>query len=237
MTHQPPAMDADIRVMLVEDDPATSARLTSALASVPGIHVMATCQNRVSACEWLTVNTPDVVLCDLGLPDGSGIDVIRFARRRHPHCECMVITMFGDEANVLASISAGATGYLLKDASDEDLRASVRELRAGGSPMSPVIARRVINRLRDANIPAPRAVRAEPATPLLPEAVVALSARESEILDLVARGYTYAEIARHLSISVNTVAAHIRNIYGKLAVNSRSEAVFEAHKLGLLKSM
>lgn len=223
------APEADIRVLLVEDDPATSVRLQNALASLPGIQVMAACAQRASACEWLAAHEPDVLLCDLGLPDGSGIDVIRHARRLHPRCDCMVITMFGDEANVLASIAAGATGYLLKDESDDNLRASVLELRAGGSPMSPVIARKVITRLRSASVPGIPAQGA-------PGMDVTLSARETEVLDLISRGYTYAETAGHLAISVHTVQAHIKNIYGKLAVNSRTEAVFEAHKLGLLKT-
>lgn len=140
-------MNADIRVLLVEDDPATSARLRSELDSEPGIRVVAEYGERAGACAWLAAHEPDVLLCDLSLPDGSGIDVIRFARQRYPRCDCMVITMFGDEANVLASIAAGATGYLLKDASGDNLRASVRELRAGGSPMSPEIARKIITRL------------------------------------------------------------------------------------------
>ena len=231
--NQSPAPEADIRVLLVEDDPATSARLQSALGSLPGIQVVAACAQRASACEWLDTQEPDVLLCDLGLPDGSGIDVIRHARRLHPRCDCMVITMFGDEANVLASIAAGATGYLLKDESDDNLRASVLELRSGGSPMSPVIARKVITRLRSASapgLPAPDERSAQGAE-------VTLSARETEVLDLISRGYTYAETAGHLSISVHTVQAHIKNIYGKLAVNSRTEAVFEAHKLGLLKTL
>ena len=226
------APEADIRVLLVEDDPATSARLQSALASLPGIQVMAACARRASACEWLAAHEPDVLLCDLGLPDGSGIDVIRHARRLYPRCDCMVITMFGDEANVLASIAAGATGYLLKDESDDNLRASVLALRAGGSPMSPVIARKVITRLRSASVPGIPA----PDTQGAPGMDVTLSARETEVLDLISRGYTYAETAGHLAISVHTVQAHIKNIYGKLAVNSRTEAVFEAHKLGLLKT-
>ncbi|AJG24533.1 response regulator transcription factor [Cupriavidus basilensis] len=227
------APEADIRVLLVEDDPATSARLQSALASLPGIQVMAACAQRASACEWLGAHEPDVLLCDLGLPDGSGIDVIRHARRLYPRCDCMVITMFGDEANVLASIAAGATGYLLKDESDDNLRASVLALRAGGSPMSPVIARKVITRLRSASVPGIPA----PDAPGAPGMDVTLSARETEVLDLISRGYTYAETAGHLAISVHTVQAHIKNIYGKLAVNSRTEAVFEAHKLGLLKTL
>lgn len=230
----PAVPEPDIRVLLVEDDPATRGRLVQALDSLPGVRVAAACADRQSALTWLAANEPDVLLSDLGLPDGSGIDVIRDARERYPRCDCMVITMFGDEANVLASIAAGATGYLLKDETDDNVRAAVLALRAGGSPMSPVIARKVITQLRGA-VPGP-AVSPAPA-PGPGGAEVSLSARETEVLDLISRGYTYAETASHLSISVHTVQAHIKNIYGKLAVNSRTEAVFEAHKLGLLKTL
>ncbi len=225
--------EPDIRVLIVEDDPATRGRLTQALGGQSGICVAAACGDRHGALAWLAANEPDVLLSDLGLPDGSGIDVIREARSRYPRCDCMVITMFGDEANVLASIAAGASGYLLKDETDDNVRAAVLALRAGGSPMSPVIARKVITQLRGAGGP-PTPSRSQGPEP---GSGVTLSARETEVLDLISRGYTYAETAGHLSISVHTVQAHIKNIYGKLAVNSRTEAVFEAHKLGLLKSL
>ncbi|MCY1221219.1 Transcriptional regulatory protein LiaR [compost metagenome] len=131
---------------------------------------------------------------------------------------------------MLASIEAGAIGYLLKDETTDRIAASIGELRAGGSPMSPLIARQVVNRLRGA--PA-EAVARDTAAP----GAVVLSVRENEILDLISRGYTYAETARYLGLSVHTVQSHIKNIYGKLAVRSRGEAVFEAAKLGLLKSL
>lgn len=233
----PAVPEPDLRVLLVEDDPATRTRLAQALGSLPGLRVVAACGDRQSALSWLAANEPDVLLSDLGLPDGSGIDVIRAASERYPRCDCMVITMFGDEANVLASIAAGATGYLLKDETDDNVRAAVLALRAGGSPMSPVIARKVITRLRGVEPEAPPAGPAAPTAPGPGAAAVSLSARETEVLDLISRGYTYAETASHLSISVHTVQAHIKNIYGKLAVNSRTEAVFEAHKLGLLKTL
>ncbi|SOY69259.1 putative TWO COMPONENT RESPONSE REGULATOR TRANSCRIPTION REGULATOR PROTEIN [Cupriavidus taiwanensis] len=227
-------MASTTRVLIVEDDPLALRRLVQAVDLHAADAVVEGCAATVAeALAWLAQHQPDVLLCDLGLPDGSGIDVIRNARVRYPGCDCMVVTVFGDDQHVLASIEAGAIGYLLKDETTDRIAASIGELRAGGSPMSPLIARQVVNRLRGA--PAEAAAR-DAATGAGSGAVV-LSVRENEILDLISRGYTYAETARYLGLSVHTVQSHIKNIYGKLAVRSRGEAVFEAAKLGLLKSL
>ncbi|WP_444634811.1 response regulator [Cupriavidus oxalaticus] len=224
-------MTSTTRVLIVEDDPAAQSRLVQAVEMHAPASTVAGCAGSVAdALAWLALQQPDVLLCDLGLPDGSGIAVIRQARERYPACECMVVTVFGDDQHVLASIEAGAIGYLLKDETTDRIAASIGELRAGGSPMSPLIARQVVNRLRGE--PAEAAGRDNAA-----QRSVALSARESEILDLISRGYTYAETARYVGLSVHTVQSHIKNIYGKLAVRSRGEAVYEAAKLGLLKSL
>ncbi|WP_373377536.1 response regulator [Cupriavidus nantongensis] len=226
-------MASTTRVLIVEDDPLALRRLVQAVDLHAAHAVVAGCASTVAeALAWLAQHQPDVLLCDLGLPDGSGIDVIRNARERYPACECMVVTVFGDDQHVLASIEAGAIGYLLKDETTDRIAASIGELRAGGSPMSPLIARQVVNRLRGAP---PEAAR--DAATGAPSGAVVLSVRENEILDLISRGYTYAETARYLGLSVHTVQSHIKNIYGKLAVRSRGEAVFEAAKLGLLKSL
>ncbi|SPA02499.1 putative TWO COMPONENT RESPONSE REGULATOR TRANSCRIPTION REGULATOR PROTEIN [Cupriavidus taiwanensis] len=227
-------MASTTRVLIVEDDPLALRRLVQAVDLHAADAVVAGCASTVAeALAWLAQHQPDVLLCDLGLPDGSGIDVIRNARERYPGCDCMVVTVFGDDQHVLASIEAGAIGYLLKDETTDRIAASIGELRAGGSPMSPLIARQVVNRLRGAP---PEAVARDSGPGAAPGAVV-LSVRENEILDLISRGYTYAETARYLGLSVHTVQSHIKNIYGKLAVRSRGEAVFEAAKLGLLKSL
>jgi DNA-binding NarL/FixJ family response regulator len=136
----------------------------------------------------------------------------------------MVITMSSDEDSVLACIEAGAAGYVLKDAGGFDIVRALLDLHAGGSPISPVIARKVLARMRGNKAQARIAAEA----PLLTK-------RESAILDLIARGDSYGEVARELSVSVGTVQTHVKNIYGKLAVHSRGEAVFEAHRRGLLQ--
>ena len=231
MTHS--SKPAIARVVIVEDDDHTRANLCSAVTAMPGFALAASFDRMQPAIAWLANAEADVLLTDLGLPDGSGIEVIRACSARWPQCDIMVITMFGDEKNVLSSIEAGATGYILKDNDQVDMNRAMQDLRAGGSPMSPLIARKVLERALQRSAPAvvPTASR-PPSSP----SHVTLTKRETETLDLIARGYTYEEVARLLSVSISTVQTHIRGIYGKLAVNSRGEAVFEAHKLGLLQS-
>jgi DNA-binding NarL/FixJ family response regulator len=141
----------------------------------------------------------------------------------------MVVTVFGDEEHVLASIEAGAAGYLLKDASEESFLSSLRELMAGGSPISPIIARRLLKRFQ------PKAMVA--ATADVPESDINLSEREREILVLASKGYNYPEMGKLMGISPHTVTSHVKKIYRKLAVHSRGEAVFEAHRMGLIRSI
>ena len=182
-----------------------------------------------SARRMLARQAPDVLLTDLGLPDGSGIDLIRETARAHPATDIMVISVFGDEEHVLASIEAGATGYILKDSLPEEFVGLIQQLRAGGSPISPVIARQLLKRFR------PNAVTpAASCAPAPAAAQVGLSARETEVLALIAKGFNFAEIARLLTVSPHTITAHVKKIYQKLAVHSRGEAVYEATKMGLV---
>ena len=175
---------------------------------------------------WFGDNAVDVLLIDLGLPDASGLDVIRRCRRMQPACAMMVLTMFGDEANMLSAFEAGAGGYLLKDGTEADLAAHVLSLHAGGSPMSPIIARQLLVRWQ---------TRAGAQPVAVPTASEALSPRESEVLNLLARGFTYTETAQRMGVFHSTVQTHVRNIYGKLGVHNKTEAVFEARQLGLLR--
>ena len=135
------------------------------------------------------------------------------------------ITVFGDERNVLASIEAGATGYVLKDCGDADLVAYVLELRSGGAPMSPGVARMVLKRMR---------AKGEAAAEPHAEVEAMLTAREADVLRLISRGYSYAEVAQRLGISVHTVGSHVKNSYRKLAVHSAAAAVMRAAQLRLL---
>lgn len=179
----------------------------------------------------------DVLLTDLGLPDGNGMQIIWHARQRYPQCEALVISMFGDEENVLASIEAGALGYIHKDAAPDDIALTILEMKRGASPISPMIARRGLAKYL-AMQPAPESTLMPMAVPshatLAEELVPLLSGRELEVLGMIARGFSYVEISKLQSISVHTVQTHIKSLYRKLAVHSKNEAVFEATKLGLL---
>jgi DNA-binding NarL/FixJ family response regulator len=206
-------------VMVVEDDSAFLTRFCGIVAGAADFTLTAAVANLAAARQAIAQQPPDVLLTDLGLPDGSGIDLIRETAARHPATDIMVISVFGDEQHVVASIEAGATGYILKDSLPDEFVALIRQLRAGGSPISPLIARHLLRRFR-------------PAQPARADA--GLTARETEVLALVAKGFNFAEVARLLAVSPHTITAHVKKIYEKLAVHSRGEAVYEATRMGLL---
>jgi DNA-binding NarL/FixJ family response regulator len=216
------------RVALVEDDRDTRARLASSIQAQASLELVAEYATGAEALAGLDSSAPDVLLVDLGLPDISGLEVVRFAADRHSECDILIISIFGDEANVLAALEAGARGYLLKGSLQHDIAFDIQDLRNGGSPLSPVIARQVLKRLQPpAREPAAKKAGAEEET--------TLTARESEILHAISRGFSYAEAAEMLGISVGTVHTFLKRIYRKLAVHSKTEAVFEASRLGLIR--
>lgn len=214
---------SEISVALVEDDPGTRERLVLALARAAQLRIAFVGATVRDTVAWLGANSVDVLLVDLGLPDGSGLEVIRRCRSLSPGTEVMVITMFGDEANMMSAFEAGARGYLLKDGTEDDLAQHVLSLNCGGSPMTPIIARQLLARL------SPMASAPDAGPP-----ADALTPRERDILGRLARGYTYAEVAQLLGIAPSTVQSHVKHIYNKLAVHSKTEAIFEARQLGLL---
>ena len=215
-------------VALVEDDRATRERLAYSVRAQSSLELVAEYRNGADALSGLASHAPDVLLVDLGLPDMSGLELIRFAAERYPDCDILVISIFGDEANVLAALEAGARGYLLKGSLQHDIAFDIRDIRNGGSPLSPVIARQMLKRLR---LP-----RHEPAAKKLEgEEETALTPREGEILNAISRGFSYAETAQMLGVSVGTVHTFLKRIYRKLAVHSKTEAVFEASRLGLIR--
>lgn len=227
----PAATDTSIiRVALVEDDvhfQTAIATVITASSDMQLVSVAGTCADGLKALE---AGPADVLLVDLGLPDGSGIDVIRAAHRLWPTCAVMVCTTFGDEAHVLQSIEAGASGYLLKDSAPDNMLAEIRSLYGGGSPISPLIARQILTRFRQA----PPAVPDAPVSPSA-ESQTPLSSREKEVLELITKGFTAEEIARLMQVSVHTVQTYVRRIYSKLKVTSKAEAIYEARNQGLLE--
>ncbi len=220
-----------IKVLIVEDEPHFLRRFSEAVRAEPSFSLCGAVGTVASALDVIDACAPDVVLTDLGLPDGHGVEVIRHALQRRPQCDVMVVTMFGDDGNIIDCIVAGATGYLLKDALLEHISACILQVRAGGSPISPAIARRVLQRFRVDAEPRPGPVKLPRSDAAQYEA---LSARETEILRLVAKGLSFKEVGEVLSISSHTVITHVKRVYSKLAVHSRGEAVYEAGQLGLL---
>ena len=227
-------------VLIVEDDPQMREFFAASVLRSDQLALVASVGSVAEARAWL--ETPgavlDVLLTDLGLPDGSGLEVIRLARLRHPECEPLVISMFGDEDNVLASIEAGALGYIHKDATPDDIAHTIVEMKRGASPISPMIARRVLSKYLVLQSNQPLASAEQTAIAIKNKADTTdrstLSTREQEVLELISRGFSYAEISRLKAVSVHTVQTHIKNLYSKLAVHSRSEAVYEATRMGLL---
>jgi DNA-binding NarL/FixJ family response regulator len=217
-----------VGVLIVEDDAVTRKALCLAVEAVPALKLLAEFDSVKPALDWLESNTADVLLTDLGLPDGSGLEIIHACAKHHPATDIMVVTMSSDEENVLACIEAGAAGYVLKDAGRMDIARAILDLRDGGAPMSPAIARMVLAKVRDGK-------KATSSAHAPSNAPTSLTKREAAILDLIAQGDSYGEVAKVLSVSVGTVQTHIKNIYGKLSVHSRGEAVFEAHRRGLLQ--
>lgn len=221
-----PSNSTLIRVMLVEDDVNFQGTLIAAIEAAPDIELTAIASTRAHALQELETVQIDVLLVDLGLPDGSGIDVIRAAHTKFPACNIMVSTTFGDEMHVMQSLEAGASGYLLKDSEPTRMVFEIRSLYHGGSPISPLIARQILTRFRQDNAPLK-----QPATT---KQSAALSAREQEVLEYITRGFTADEIAALIVVSRHTVLTYVRRIYTKLEVNSKAEAIYEARNQGLL---
>lgn len=224
-------MTAETQVALVEDDTGMRERISRVVDADPSLSLAYSASNASEILAWLVDNPVDVLLVDLGLPDHPGLQVISQCRHMQPACAVMVLSIFGDEANMVQAFEAGASGYLLKDGTEADLATHIRHLRAGGSPMSPVIARKLLRRWQAHSGPATPLPTAAAKPAVTPER---LSPREFEVLDLVSRGFTYVEVGVQMGVSASTVQTHIRNIYGKLDVHNKSEAVFEARSLGWL---
>lgn len=226
-THTGPE-SLSIHIAIVEDDPGFVDALSKVVQAAPDMRLTGVAGSRAEGLALLDGPPADVLLVDLGLPDGSGIDVIHAAARQWSACHIMVSTNFGDETHVMRSIEAGAAGYLLKDSSATRMIEEIRSLAGGGSPISPIIARQILARFRQGGTGS--AAGAQPATASSP----LLSAREKEVLDLITKGFTTQEIAKLMQLSHFTVRTFVRRIYSKLKVTSKAEAIYEARTLGLL---
>ena len=175
--------EAHIRVAVIEDDPTSLERISSALSQSTDISIVAVARNAANGRELVEAGGFDVLLCDLGLPDGSGISLIRQAAQKYRNIDIIVITIFAEQSKVMDSIKAGARGYLLKDERFDQCAESIREIRRGGSPISPAIARQLLKEFQPKE-PSPQS-----------NTMQALSKRELEVLNLLARGFSFVEIA------------------------------------------
>jgi DNA-binding NarL/FixJ family response regulator len=226
----------EAEVFLLEDDPRLRARLVSLMEKTGGFKVSAQAGNVADGLSALgdLVAMPDICLIDLGMPDGSGLDVVKAIKAR---CDAkiLIFTVFGDQTSVISALEAGADGFVLKDTRDSELLDALHATLQGGSPISAAAAAHLLRRLR-APSPTPTSTSTStPATPYVPISQdYGLTKRELETLELLARGFAQREVAGVMGVSPHTVGAHVKSIYAKMAVNSRSEAVFEAVQSGLI---
>jgi DNA-binding NarL/FixJ family response regulator len=206
------SLSGEIKVAIIEDSASFNEILTSMVELTEGLHCSASFADAESACTGIVKNPPDVVLVDIGLPGMNGIECIQFLKSQVPRLQFLILTIKDQEEEIFGALQAGANGYLLKSASPDEITAGIKELYDGGAPMSTSIARKVVNYFqesKDASRPT--------------EDV--LTTREKEVLHLLSRGKYYKEIAAELFISIETVKSHCHNIYEKLHVSSKTEAI------------
>jgi DNA-binding NarL/FixJ family response regulator len=224
--------------MIVEDDPNTAERFASIVEYQASLRLVGSASSVNEALSLIDTLRPNILLCDLGLPDGSGIDIIQYIRHQQYQIDVLVITLFDDEPHVIRSIEAGACGYLLKDGYDGDIAQSILDVVHGGSPISPSIARYLLRRFQPTTLLAtPNSLdnsTNQTSTKMAPENLPHLTEKEKEVLNYLAKGFTYVEISQLLGMSSHTVSSHTKHIYKKLEVRSRAEAVFEAAQLGIV---
>ncbi len=213
-----------VRVVVVEDDGVLREELSRLVGQVPGFELCGAGSTLDEGLELLAL-APDVVLLDLGLPDGSGLDLIGRVREAGLDCRILVLTVFADVRSVVTAIEAGADGYLLKESTVEQVAAAIEVVMTGGAPISPAVASHILARVRGDG------GRAAPA----PRHDVGLTPREVEILQELAGGRSLKEVAVLHGISHHTVGDHVKAIYRKLAVNSRSQAVNKAVRFGIIR--
>jgi DNA-binding NarL/FixJ family response regulator len=212
-----------VRVVVVDDHPAVREGLSAILEAEMGIRVVWVADSGRGGVTLAATEQPDVVLMDLQMPDMGGIAATGDIVKDSPHVAVLVVTMFEDDANVFAAMRAGARGYLLKGASRQEIVRGVRAVAGGEAIFGAGIARRILAQFDKAEPPAPTG------SPAFPE----LTTREREILDLIAAGLNNSEITRELVLSPKTVRNHISNVFAKLQVADRAQAIVRARDAGL----
>jgi DNA-binding NarL/FixJ family response regulator len=202
------------KVAIIEDLRDVREGLTVLINGSPGFRCSASFRTMEDALRLIEGNLPNVVLTDIGLPGMSGVEGIRILKDRHPELPILALTVYDDDEDVFDALCAGASGYLLKNTPPARLLESLKEVASGGAPMSPEVARRVIKLFREFRPPDRSPSR--------------LTQQETELLKLIVEGHSYKTAAAKLEISTSTVSFHLQNIYNKLQVHSKSEAVAKA---------
>ena len=207
-----------MRIMIVEDGPLVRGNLALILAGEPGFEICGTFATAEEGLEALEGAAPDILIADIGLPGMSGIELIRTAKRQRPGLDIIAFTVFDDRETIFAALKAGATGYMLKGTSPRQLIDAIQNVTEGGAPMSPRIARAVISEFRSPDLEEP----------------YLLTLRETEVLKLLERGFSYKAIADRCSISPHTVNTHVKKIYDKLHAKDRCSALLNARRRGII---
>ena len=212
-------MSDPINVALVEDDTVTREGLRTLIEQAAGFACVGAYGSAEDALKQMK-HRPDVLLLDIGLPGMSGAESVPLFIERFPGIRILMLTVFAERDKVFLSICKGASGYLLKNVKSDRLLEAIRQASEGGSPISPEVARQIVSLFQRTSAPAETAIK--------------LTAQETKLLSLLAEGYSYLNAAGQLEISVNTVRNHIRSIYEKLHVHTKSEAVNKALRAGLI---
>jgi DNA-binding NarL/FixJ family response regulator len=210
-----------VRILIADDHPLFRKGLRTLLESEPGFEVIGEATTGEEAIEIADTCHPDVILLDLKMPGKTGFEAAREVRARSPHIHILVVTLFEDDESIFAALRAGARGYVLKDTSEEEMLRAIRAVASGEAIFSPGVASRMIGFFASSREELPQDIFSD------------LTNREREILELIARGVTNTSIADRLSISLKTVRNHVSNIYSKLQVVDRAQAVIRARDAGL----
>jgi len=211
----------DLRVLIADDHPMFRKGMRTLLDSMPGVVLAGEATSGADAVSQAALTRPDLVLMDLQMPEGGGLEATRQITAAQPEVHILVVTLFEDDDSVFAALRAGARGYILKDADEEEMMRAIHAIGRGEAIFSPAIATRLMDYFAGTK------------TAVAAEAFPELTDREREILQLIARGQSNAAIAEELTISLKTVRNHVSNIYNKLQVADRAQAVIRAREAGL----